>query len=123
MTESYPKEVFSKAFKKAISNGWDAKKLLEDFTLFKDYKNQHILPNIDTIVITKGEEYFINLSSIIYDKDFAKALWNSNYKYNIAEHLPNGTINGGIKQIPEWQYHLQQLVVSDNPFEYLENNI
>lgn len=51
--------------------------------------------------------------TLIYNHDFAKALWGDDpsWAINPEEHVEN------------WQHHLQQMVIADDPLEYLGNNI
>ena len=45
--------------------------------------------------------------NIIFSHDFAKAFWGDNRKTN------------GINR-PDWQFHLQQMVLEKEPLKYLE---
>lgn len=69
-----------------------------------------------------------HLPEIIYNHDFARALWGE------GEHGLN-EVNGHwyevgefdersyIEILPTWQYHLQQMVIADDPLQYLADNI
>lgn len=55
-----------------------------------------------------------NPFSVIFRHDFAKAFWGEETKE---------VIHGIVTQIyfkPKWQYHLQQMVLEENPIKYLE---
>ena len=61
------------------------------------------------------------IEALIYDNDFAKALWGET-----PRNLWADTEDGGIKykgKIPDWQYHLQQMVIADDVFEYFRECI
>ena len=58
----------------------------------------------------------LNVYSIIFSHDFAKAFWGEK---KLPKHLkvgPESSVNywGG------WQFHLQQMVLEENPLSYLE---
>lgn len=88
-------------------------------------KMQEILINIYDKAIAGGfhlpqimkkriiEEH--NPFEIIFTHDFAKAFWGEDdLKYYLSDnHLET-------KTVPEWQYHLQQMVLEENPLKYLE---
>lgn len=59
---------------------------------------------------------FVRRFEIIYSHDFAKAFWGeeSHHKFEYAPEFA-----GENKFIIAWQFHLQQLVLEDNPIEYL----
>ena len=100
-------EILSEAIKKARRNGWK-----------QDYKVTY------TLKPRKENEPMVTAVSIpdantfIYDHDFAKALWG-------AETLsPN---YGDMEMLSEpefaWEHHLQQMVISEDPVKYLEDNM
>jgi hypothetical protein len=51
--------------------------------------------------------------AIIFSHDFAKAFWGE----EIARFRRTGTTMK--KEIPEWKYHLQQMVLEENPLQSL----
>lgn len=59
---------------------------------------------------------FWNTYKLIFNHNFAKALWGevSTVHYPDVEHI--GT------PLPLWQYHLQMMVIADDPVQYLEEN-
>ena len=82
-----------------------------------------------------GQKYFFDktksLNTIIYSHDFAKAFWGEK-RY---EHIGCGGVLDVLKEIkcPKcghvepplkgydgWQFHLQQMVISDDLLKYLE---
>lgn len=50
---------------------------------------------------------------LIYNHDFARALW--------GKEAPNNYCK--LTDVDMWQYHLQQMVVADDPVAYLGENI
>lgn len=49
----------------------------------------------------------------IFSHDFARALWG----YGIFKR------KGSSEVLQPWQYHLQEMVLADNPIKYLSDNI
>lgn len=110
-------EILTKAIQKAMDNGFDGKPLWAvDFTAqgaskaLLQYSNPHV-------------------NSVIYSHDFAKAIWpgdNSEYvkawNQSAKSHLDMPVLNP-LDYYPDWQYHLQQMVISEDPIKYLEENI
>ena len=52
---------------------------------------------------------------IIFSHEFAKAFWGEE-KLNMREKIKLSKCG----HIPEWQYHLQQMVLEKDPLKYLE---
>lgn len=104
-----PDKTIVKAIKKAITGGW--KKHGED---------------VDNIVREAMHECYepeFSVFDIIFDHDFAKALWGENHvqiKDDDKSALFLYYANDGL---PCWQYHLQCMVIADDPIKYLADNI
>lgn len=72
----------------------------------------------------------IPLFEIIYQHDFAKALWGDNVYFTVYSNIFGGkttkddpkAIKGHSNGLPLWQYRLQQLVIADDVFKYLEEH-
>lgn len=104
------KEIIDKAVSIAIKNGFDP------FT----YEN----------MFDYNSEYIPEM--LLYNKDFAKALFGDyQIEHDIAvledEDDMTASIAGFASTKPymltAWQYHLQNMVISDNPIKYLGDNI
>ena len=121
-------QILEKAVQKAIQNGWQGGKELNTAGdwMGDPPKIQVIAPfspKMPRIMYTTGGvdtgvEYYPPVV-LLYDHEFAKALWdkpipNTN-AYNSYE------LNG--KDIDEWQYHLAEMVIAEDPIRYLGNNI
>lgn len=85
-------EILRKAIEKAVKNGYVT--ILPGFP----YKNYPCFPN-------KENEHF----SIIFEHEFAKAFWGEKTAAWRALEAPLA-----------WQYHLQQMVLEEEPLKYLE---
>jgi hypothetical protein len=139
------KEIIKRAISKAISGGW---KGFTSTIKGVDYRKGKIERNVlMTFHATDGDiTIMYNLEAIIFNHDFAKALWGEEEyitpvyhlnkaiwiyiegliqpklkaRYNtISEDIGIPPING----LASWQYHLQQMVIADDPIEYLGKHI
>jgi len=119
------KEILERAIQKAIDGGWKFKVYLFEY----EYPNFKQTWNGNIIVATNknGKAVTINYFELMFDHDFAKALWGEELHHEtfiVPKELSNrfaGTKDLDIK--PIWQYHLQQMVISDNPIKYLGENL
>ena len=111
------KEILTKAIEKAVENGltWYTKTSTED--IIDLYVNIH-----DDLLRGRYRE-------IIFSHDFAKAFWGEkDYEYTeelTAEEWAGGNGNhyGAYFVGLEWQYHLQQMVLEEEPLKYIERFI
>ena len=93
-------QILQKAIKKAVKNGWD---------------NKHEW--------YPGE---FNVHRMYFSHAFAKAFWGE--KEERIEHVyaydkdTGGPIEAEtyFEWLPAWQYHLQQMVLEEDPVKYLE---
>lgn len=107
-------QILEKAIAKAIENAWEFDNL--------DKWEWHAIKKTDTVmtdwyyfILTHdGEERFIDAYRVIFHSDFAKALWGTRFLKVIDTDLP---------MLPAWQFHLQQMVIADNPIAYLGDNL
>lgn len=118
------KETLEKAIQKAIDGGWKGTKFmpLGGDWLGDPPKWEVMQPYSDAMIIyTTGGvgciDIHINTEHVIFNHEFAKALWGEGYYENKS---PNYLLRDGRKI---WQYHLQQMVISDNPLEYLREHM
>lgn len=97
----------TKAINKAIANGWpwelNPKVKPDDIWIMLIQKP---LKKDDRGYILRHE---MDAPFIIFRHDFAKALWGDGWNHTSTQ--------------PNWCYHLQQMVISDSPLEYLEQHI
>ncbi len=110
------KEIITKAVKKAYPDREFEIKYLD-----RDYWNStEILAII--WVNPAGERKFDQVtivSEILFDHDFAKALWGDSWAY-FTKGISGDTINGNFIN---YLGHLANMVVSGDPIKYLEQNI
>ncbi len=65
---------------------------------------------------------------IIFNQEFSKALWGEEtwMLTDYGEWVSPQDYDGhgiGAEELPAWQYHLQQMVISNDPIEYLGQNL
>jgi hypothetical protein len=103
------KAILEKAIQKAIDGGWDT-------THFHTTKGSYKHPDESEFHDILGDWHKISPLDIIFNHDFAKALWGEevNDKSNGDDHL---------FYAPWWKYHLSHMVISDDPIKYLGDNI
>lgn len=111
------KEILEKALKKAQKNGFIPEYIFSfsesmGWTMVLRKKPKQV-PGGLTANIT----YMQSDADIIFNHNFAKALWGED---NHTLNFPEGKIH---MQSPLWQYHLQQMVISENPIKYLGENL
>ena len=103
-------EILKKAIKKAIRNVY---KYTNDYlpcdsgdTLYYCQDDSEMLVDCDNL-------YFV----VIFSHNFVKAFWNDYYISGIDYH---GSGHGKKTKLIDWKYHLQQMVLEEEPLKYLE---
>lgn len=116
-------EILTKAIQKAIANGW------------KQPQELSFISNDEFLVYltesTPGTLKWIKfkLSELIYNHEFAKALWGEPYVMSHKEIKEAGYTGGGgtgsmiDMKHPGWKHHLQQMVIAEDPIKYLSDNL
>lgn len=107
-------EILTKAIQKAIEGGWKQPDSLQ-FTDHSEYVIYNVNGLDDAWSVFKIRELLLN-------REFAKALWGE------APEECGCDCDGGPdyfdrEEMPAWQYHLQQLVISEDPIKYLGENL
>ncbi len=105
-------QILEKAIQKAIQGGW------------KTNRSAEVLA--DSII---NDGTYDQLEPLIFDHDFAKALWGeedvdliSGKLHKWKEYLPYGVIETAWVR-PAWQYHLQMMVIAEDPIKYLGEHL
>lgn len=107
-------QILTKAIQKAIDSGWEFDNL-DKWNVTAFHNEDTVMNNWYQYVFTlRDNTVVIDAERIIYDHDFAKALWGE-------EDLMLITEDRSWKQ--PWQHHLQQMVIAENPIAYLGANI
>lgn len=102
------KEILEKAIQKAIEGGWKV-----------DYDKDFILAEMQ-------EGQFGHDIYNIFNHDFAKTLWGEEEDFRLQPSLYSGG-NGGYYGVEfdgkAWEFHLMEMVISEDPIKYLGDNI
>ncbi len=79
------------------------------------------LGELDYLTSSQIFEHGKSVEGLIYDHEFAEALWGDKF-INPVMRDDTGSQVIAIKQTA-WRHHLRQMVVADNPLEYLKENL
>jgi len=101
------KEILEKAIAKAIAGGWRG-----------DMLGIEVEEQDNGIVRVYWDNTEWSVLDIVFNHEFAKALWGDEGYTTIGLKC---SAQYGVERY--WQYQLQQLVIAENPMEYLEKNI
>lgn len=111
---------------RAIDRGWEFDNL-DKWTWGAIKKTDTVMNNWYYFLITyDGKEQFIDAERILYDHDFAKALWgdvpNDWREANMICYPAHRSFEKP-EAVPLWQYHLQQAVISEDPIGYMYKEV
>ena len=72
------------------------------------------------------DQYMHYLRGVIFNHDFAKALWGEPYVCSncgkpLNQHHEG--VAGHSYTVSEWRYHLQQMVIAPDPIKYLGEHL
>lgn len=114
-------EILTKAIEKAIAGGWKGVECIG-----YDDRKFYSPESVDLLEWRYSDDFMrfdsggmehtvetVNVYAVIFDKEFAKALWGDGTGYT------GGTGSPEFKPIPRWQSRLQDMVIADDPIKYL----
>lgn len=110
-------EVIAKAIDKARYNGW---RLPGNWTSRDEFITYELNPDCP------DKWHKFKSMALLLDKDFAKALWGEElYEITSIQSGPFYGIDGTHYQarLPRYMVELQSMVISDDPIEYLKENL
>lgn len=96
-------------------------------------KENGYMPGVEvSLIIESHRSAFddrIEFANIIFSHPFAKALWGEKYitehdGWYEDEHVSSDDIDkedDGCPQVPAWRYHLERMVMAEEPLKYLED--
>lgn len=120
MTTSTEQQILARAIQKAIHAGWD-------ITHFDTLKGGYKHPDESEFHDLLGDWHKISPLDVIFNHDFAKALWPGMIEIDAGEEYAEGDEDGIPWNVYEtviaFQYHLQQMVVAEDRLKYLGENI
>lgn len=107
-------EILEKAIQKAIDGGWDAPYRLHEIVYPTHRSNWEIR------WLQEGQSW--DYQRLIFNHEFARALWGKEemHHYDLGDLDIRKTT---IVNKPRWHYHLQQMVIADDPIKYLGENL
>lgn len=129
------KEILERAIQKAMRRGWE-------YYGLTDKKERHYIGQSIIVELPRGGKDSFAISTIIFNHDFAAFLWGTDWIFfgNIHDEFPSAFDRGiwftqetlrdrniisydwGIK-LRIYQYHLQQMVIADDPIKYLGEHL
>ena len=98
-------EILKKAIEKAESNGY----------LLDGYEPSKCTWWMECFMVGHYTEF-----DIIFSHDFAKAFWGEK-PFGRSEYVSDNDFEE--YEIEVWQYHLQQMVLEENPIDYLKRGL
>lgn len=106
------KEILQKAIQKAIDGGWSMPGLTDEGKM-------HFTDNGVVVDWLRGGRDFKSTETIIFNHDFAKVLWGDGC------HTHHQTIHKSDYSTCRinWQYHLQKMVIAEDPIKYLGEHL
>ncbi len=116
-------QILKKAIEKAIKNGWNPIDDMGEVDNFEILRPDGHWKGIWIAFHTKiGDGGQLDLTTMIFDHDFAKAFWGEypHYFWFIGQRDTSDERQVYGQRRPAWQYHLQQMVLEKEPLLYLE---
>lgn len=109
------KKILTEVIKKALTAGWRNDGFTDladpnDWRVYRDVLGDWKLDN--------AHDTGINIERIIFDHSLAKTLWGEEEEDTSYGH----SLGAGVWKI-RWKYHLQMMVVADDPIKYLGENL
>lgn len=95
------KQILKAAIEKAVNNGYDLSE--RDMEYFFSQRSSAAL-------------YY---EALLFDHDFARAFWG-NKKHRHSSRCPKECFLNPKPQLPAWEYHIQQLAVTEDRLAYIE---
>ncbi len=109
------KETLERAIQKAIASGWNRVGLTDEGEM-------HFTDGGIVVDWLRGGRDFVATETIIFNHDFAKALWGEE-EVTTAWELKDGGERILNALLTAYKHHLMQMVVADDPIKYLGENI
>lgn len=110
------REILEKAINKALNNGWrfEGSKSFIYPVVDESLKETYLYRTKKARDSGEGEIIcFDSYQELIFNHEFAKALFGEEPEHkSFTPYTKSG-----------WQYHLQQMVIADDPIKYLGENI
>lgn len=113
---THQEKILQKAIEKAEKNGYRGFSLVDKEAIV-------YIPHAQLWQYKKSPyNVYVSLYTIIFSHYFAKAFFGEGFTCQVHDH-PRLPTNNNCDHIPAWQYHLQQMVILEDPILYLERFI
>jgi len=118
MSKLSDQEVLRKCVAKAVRNGWRRNLFsYHDYNFIKLYSNGTVKVLTDNV----GSGVIFQLNELLFSHPFAKALWGDSTPV-LLKGMKGATHKKlYLAGILEYQFHLQEMVLAENPIDYLRN--
>lgn len=121
-------EILTKAIEKALKNGLDLKSCYENSVIKEKFIGSNVYDDNQWIISCLTNKYFEDMyMKLIFSHEFAKAFWGEELVVpSYPKSLNDDYVEDAITvddMIKLWQYHLQQMVLKEEPIKYLEKFI
>lgn len=114
-----------KAIKKALEGGWEPpfeEPIVRYFTSQAPVNGVIQLQPYIVFEVKGNLDYCYGIERILYDHDFARALWGD--KQTLLGYLRlTEDDDEDNYYVPAWQHHLQEMVISNNFMVYLAEHL
>lgn len=115
-------KIVMEAIRVAVKNGWNE---------YTRVANSAVTIGMEAEAVIDGmKKRNANIGELLFNKQFCKSVWPdhiNNHKFSDYDEPAKVTCESCKRPIPFgnpcWQNHLQNLVISDNPVEYLKENM
>lgn len=107
-------EILEKAIQKALDASWDMYD--HDKCNWEIVNHPYATERDHYFVRVLTSDIFIDASYIIFDHDFAKALWGEEKKHSRDQFFDIIDKEG-------WKHYLQQMVIAEDPIKYLGEHL
>lgn len=111
-------EILKQAIEKAVKNGFRLPYIVEVQLEMRNIEKLVRYHQIDPQNCMDDTWSVMSLNGIIFSHEFARAFWGEEKVKTAFIKFPTGELDFYYK--PIWQYHLQQMVIEDDPISYLE---
>lgn len=116
-------QLFIKILEKAIKNGWDICGFLKPNNCDTWQQGVHQWQNVvDLQIFSYGKMRTIQLDTIIFNHDFAKAFFGEQPTHWKEHHYQEaaGMIDFQADELYHWQWCLQQMALVEDRLQYLK---
>ena len=98
------------------------------FGYWDDFEELYILPYHD--LLGGNPVKSLSIYDFIFNHEFVKSIWSKPGEAKLIYYYPikwnlfkHDELHPTTDLLTEWQYHLQQMVIAEDPIKYLEENI